>query len=422
MLFGVGSLGTGIYLTVPSVLLLYYLTDVLHVAPALAGLAVFLPRAYDIVLDPIVGWISDRTRSPMGRRRPYMLAGSAVTAVTFVLLFNAPATAADTATFWYIVAVYALSATGYSIFAVPYLAMPAEMSADPDVRTEVMAYRIGFAMAGILLGSALAPWLVAVFGGGRPGFSMMGWIVGPLAAAAMLVAFFGTRHAPVVAAGDASSGITAALADVARNRAFRRLGLAYAVQLTGLGCFNAAIPYFVVHVMGRGDADIAALFAFVLAGSIASMAPWSWLARRVGKVPAYALAVAIIVVSMGGLWFAADAASWAASVVSVAVMGIGFGGAQLLPFSVLSDVIHETASGAAGAYTGAWTAIEKAGLAVGPLIVGAALQLTGFVEGLAGSQQSAGALAGVLGVVAIVPAVLVGASLPLLRGRPEVAR
>lgn len=414
LLFGVGSLGTGIYLTVPSVLLLYYLTDVLGISAALAGLAVFLPRAYDIVLDPIMGWISDRTRSRWGRRRPYLLAGALGTAVTFVFLFNSPDLGHDRATFWYIVIVYALSATAYTVFAVPYLSMPAEMSLDPHVRTTVMSYRMGFAMSGILIGAAIAPWLVDEFGGGREGFSAMSWIIGLGCAVTMLIAFVGTRHAPVVVTASANEPVLDAFTSVARNRSFVRLGAAYAIQLSGFGCFNAAAPYFVVHVMQRTEADIAILFACVLGGSIVSMPAWSVLSRHLGKIPAYGVAVITVAVGTGGLWLAAAPTAWSLAIVMATIMGLGFGGAQLLPFSILSDVIHDTGGAAAGAYTGAWTAIEKAGLAVGPLIVGAMLYLSNFVEGAGVATQSAEALDGVRISIALIPAVLVAASLPVL--------
>src|SRR5690349_12668366 len=128
--FSIGSLGTGMYLTIPSLLLLYYLTDVLGVSPALAGLAVFVPRAWDILVDPVVGWASDRTRTRLGRRRPYLLAGAILTALSFIFLFSSPGFSSQTGRFAYVLAVYLISATAYSVFAVPYLSMPAEMSAD----------------------------------------------------------------------------------------------------------------------------------------------------------------------------------------------------------------------------------------------------------------------------------------------------
>jgi len=415
LFFATGSLGTGIFLTVPSVLLLYYLTDVLGLEPALAGLAVFLPRAYDVLLDPVMGWISDRTRSRIGRRRPYLLAGALLLAVTFVFLFNAPQLDGERALFAYVVIVYALSATAYTVFAVPYLAMPSEMSPVPEVRTEVMAWRMAFAVSGILIGSSLAPWLVAEFGGGRAGFARMSWVVGLFCAAAMLVAFFGTRRAPVTDATVPTESVRSALRNLVRNRPFSRLACAYAIQLAGLGSFNAVVPYFVVYVMRRDESAIGILLGALLGCSVLSMPLWTLIARRTGKFVAYRAAAVCIVLGTIGMWFASAPEAWAVAIAFGCLLGVGFGGAQLLPFSMLSDVICSTASTAAGTYTGAWTAIEKAGLAVGPLLVGIALQITGFVEGLGPESQTADALQGVLFSMSALPAVLVALSLPIIR-------
>lgn len=414
LLYAMGSLGTGIYLTVPSILLLFYLTDVLGLSPFLAGLAVFVPRAYDVVVDPVMGWLSDRTKSRMGRRRPYLLAGALGTGVTFVFLFNVPGSLSAQAAFWFVLIVYALSATAYSTFAVPYLSMPSEMSTDPHVRTRIMATRMAFAMTGILIGAAIAPWLVAIAGGGRNGFAHMSWLVGLICAVAMLVAFFGTRRAPVVLAPDTSSSIPAMLKKLWGDRPFVRLGTIYAIQLTGMGCLNAAAPYFVIHVMERGEADIGILFACLLGGSIISMPAWSALSRRLGKRQAYLVAVLIAAVGAAGVWLAAEPSAWAIALVSAAFIGIGFGGAQLLPFSMLSDVIHASSGGSAGAYTGAWTAIEKMGLAIGPLIVGAVLSAVGMAQTAGTKPQSAEVLLGIRACMSAIPALAVLLSLPVL--------
>lgn len=414
LLFAVGSLGTGIYLTVPSILLLYFLTDVLGIEPFLAGLAVFVPRAYDILFDPVMGWLSDRTRSRLGRRRPYLLIGALGMAVTFVFLFNVPDLANPQAIFWYVLVVYALSATAYSVFAVPYLSMPSEMSRDPHVRTSIMALRMGFAMAGILIGAAMAPWLVANSGGGRAGFAQMSWVVGLLCASAMLVAFFGTRSAPVVLDSPVYDSIPATMRRLWRDRSFVRLGMVYVTQLTGMGCLNAAAPYFVVHVMQRGEADIGFLFGCLLGGSIVSMPAWSMLSRRIGKKPAYAVAVLVTAIGTAGIWVAAVPSDWWLAVASSVLMGIGFGGSQLLPFSMLSDVIHQARAASAGSYTGVWTAIEKMGLAVGPLIVGAVLSVAGLVKTAESTHESDEVLLGIRACMAAIPALLVMASLPML--------
>src|SRR5207237_7922730 len=88
--YGLGSVATGTFGTVPGLMLLPFLTDTLGIAAALAGVIVFLPKAWDVVLNPIAGRISDRSTDPRGPRRPFLLRGGLSLAVCFALLFAAP--------------------------------------------------------------------------------------------------------------------------------------------------------------------------------------------------------------------------------------------------------------------------------------------------------------------------------------------
>jgi Na+/melibiose symporter-like transporter len=141
---------------------------------------------------------------------------------------------------------------------------------------------------------------------------------------------------------------------------------------------------------------------------------WIVAGRRLGKHGAYAAAAATIVIATTGFWFTANDPPWAQVLLLAAMLGVGFGGAQMLPFSIVGDIIQQTSAGSAGTYTGVWTAIEKAGLAAGPLIVGLLLQVSGFREGTAAGSQSEEAIAGVRAAISLFPALFVALSLPAL--------
>ncbi|MFJ9040746.1 MFS transporter [Streptomyces sp. NPDC102406] len=151
--YGLGSFATGTFGTVPGLLLLSYLTDVLGVAAGLAGLLVFLPKAWDVLLNPWIGSLSDRTtRSRLGPRRSWMLLG----ALTMPLCFAAPGLDGGPAAL-YVAVLLLLTASAYACFHVPYVALPAELTADPDERARVMSWRVAFLAVAILLSGALAP-------------------------------------------------------------------------------------------------------------------------------------------------------------------------------------------------------------------------------------------------------------------------
>jgi Na+/melibiose symporter-like transporter len=413
--YSIGSIGTGIFLTVPGVLLLYYMSEILGIPAALAGLAVFIPRIWDMVTDPVMGWISDRTRTPWGRRRPYLLAGAILTALSFVFLFNAPEFAQSSTTFFYVLTIYVLSATAYTIFAVPYLAMPSEMSPDSNDRASIMAYRMTFAMAGVLAGSAAAPALVAAFGGGRDGFAAMSFVLGGICALTMLISFIGTARAPALRPTTTPDRARPSIFIGFANRDFRMLAIAYCLQLGGLGTFTAAAPFYINHVAGRDEAALSTLFLSLLAGTMISLFVWAALGRAIGKVRAYLLAAATVLASITAVWFAKGPEDWTALLLVTGAIGVGFGGLQVLPFAMLTDVVHharERGEDLAGVLTGVWTAVEKGGLAVGPLIVGGVLSAGGFVS--AAAMQTETAILAVRIAFAAGPALLVLVSLPAI--------
>jgi GPH family glycoside/pentoside/hexuronide:cation symporter len=164
--YGAGSIGAGIFSTIPGLLLLFYLTDTLAVPAGLAGLAILIPKLWDIVTDPIVGAWSDRTRTRWGRRRPFLLAGALLLPPCFMALFMAPVGDPTVSFFWVLIA-FCAAAGAFTLFQVPYATMPTEMTGDYHERTTLVAYRMAFLTVGILAGGALAPELIE--GGGRRG-------------------------------------------------------------------------------------------------------------------------------------------------------------------------------------------------------------------------------------------------------------
>ena len=126
--YGSGSVATGAFGTVPGLMLLPYLTDSLGIAAILAGFIVFLPKAWDVILNPIAGRISDRTVDPRGPRRPWLLRGGLALAVAFALLFAAPEMGSTWVEAAWVLVCFLACATAYAFFQVPYVSMPAELT------------------------------------------------------------------------------------------------------------------------------------------------------------------------------------------------------------------------------------------------------------------------------------------------------
>jgi GPH family glycoside/pentoside/hexuronide:cation symporter len=166
--YALGSLASGTFGTVPGLLMLPYLTDTLGVGAALAGVIVFLPKAWDFFMNPIAGRLSDRVGDPRRRRRPFLLAGGIGMAASFALMFSGPQGPTWLAAGWVLV-FFVLGATSYALFQVPYLAMSAEITDSYAERTRMMTWRVVAITVTIMLVGATSPALVASWRSPWPG-------------------------------------------------------------------------------------------------------------------------------------------------------------------------------------------------------------------------------------------------------------
>lgn len=382
--YAAGSIATGVFSTVPSVLLLYFCTETLGLPPLWAGAVVFAPKVWSLVWDPLVGAWSDNHAGRAGRRRPFLLGGAAAIAAGFVLLFTPPTLPPAPLTAWMGLA-YLFLVTGYSIFAVPYIALPAEIAATAGERRRLVSWRIAAGMAGVMIGASGAAFLVAGFGGGRPGYAAMSLTIAAICAVAMHLPYRmmkGRERPPAAPGAGRRISLLASLLRAGRNHAFRDLCLAYFLQLTAVGLMMSALPYVITQGLGRGEQDIGTAMGAMLGLSMIAIPAWSALAGRIGETSGLRIAVLLFVgtaAAFGALL--AGTPSWPLALAAIALIGAPFAGVQALPFTLLAHIAHASQGDGAGSseatLTGVWTAAEKLGLALGPLLTAACLSLWG---------------------------------------------
>ncbi|MFD0201586.1 MULTISPECIES: MFS transporter [Saccharothrix] len=405
--YATGSFVTGAFGTVPGLLLLPYLTDSLAVPAAVAGLLVLVPKAWDVLFNPVAGRLSDR----VGARRPFLLRGGVATAVLFALLFAGPFT--GTGAVVYVAVVFLACATAYAFFQVPYVAMAAEITEDYDERTRLMAWRMAFLASAILVSGAGAPAVRDAVG-----YRAMGVAVALLMVVGAVVTYAGTRGVPASRRVSAGAGLGELVAAVRGSRPFRLLLAVFVVQAVGLGTMLAGVDYFARLVLGEPGLQ-AALFAGFVGPALLVMPLWQRVGRRHGKRVGLVAASVLFAVAVTGLT-AARVLPVPLVLVLMAVIGVGYAGMQVFPLAMLPDVItaEERRSGAtrAGLFSGVWTAGETLGLALGPGVYGLVLAVGGYVASTDGSVvQSSGAVTAALLGFTVIPAVLAVAALPLLR-------
>jgi glycoside/pentoside/hexuronide:cation symporter, GPH family len=377
--YAMGSFGTGVFSTVPAVLLLYFCTETLSISGSTAAVLILIPKVWSIIWDPFVGSWSDRTQHRWGRRRPFMVTGIVGMVIAFILLFNVPALPAGQTIAWVGISYFAL-ATLYSLFAVPYIAIPAEVAPDQDALARLVSSRMILVMIGILAGAAAAPMVVEAAGGGRAGYGVMGWAIGIMCFAAMSIPLLMLRgrDRPADDSGK-PEGRSSLLTDIAKSMAnvrFRRLSIAYLFQSIAFGAVSAIVPYLVTKGLGRTDADIGTALGIYLLATIVAVPFWSYLGKSFGLSAALkwsALSYGIGALAIGAVVL--FQLNWIAALVLLACAGIPFAGLQVLPFTLVGDVIRAEGTDAEGRFTGIWTAVEKLGLALGAVLVGGAVDV-----------------------------------------------
>ncbi len=414
--YGSGSVATGAFGTVPGLMLLPFLTDSLGIAALWAGLIVFLPKAWDVVLNPIAGRISDRTTDPRGPRRPWLRRAGLALAACFAMIFAGPEWESSVLEAAWVLVFFLAAATAYAFFQVPYVAMPAEITSSYDERTRLMTWRVALLALTIMLAGASAP-LIRDAVGGRDGYRVMGVAMAGLIAVGVVASYLGTRRAPTGTVVPASGTLRDQLRIVAGARDFRLLLTTFVIQALATGCMLAGVDYLATDVLGRKGASTILFVCFV--GPALLLTPvWSGLGTRIGKKQGYLFA-SLVLAAGAATAVLARSAPEAVLFGAVVLVGVGYAGCQVFPMAMLPDAAavdaRRTGENRAGVYTGVWTAAETLGLALGPAVFALVLALGDYRSSTSGGvAQPDSALTAIVLGFSVLPALLVLGSLTWL--------
>ncbi len=418
--YAIGSLGTGGFATLPGLVLVYYLTDTLGVTALAAGILVTAAKVWDVVIDPVIGGRSDRDLARTGSRRRFMVLGAVLLPVFFILTFAVPAGMPPVVAGGWVLVAFVLAATAFSLFQVPYIALPAELSQDYDERTRLLTWRVVVLTFAILLFGAGGPALRSLGGGSTFfGYLLMAVIAGLVIGAGMLASSFVAKRAVVAALTEKPASIrenyAAGIRALQRSQPFRALLATFLLQGLATGLMLAGAQYVATWVLHSEDA-VTFLFIALIAPALLAAPLWGAIANRLGKERGFwwaSILFGVAALSLLGLLWAPGA--WV--YVPVALAGAAYAGMQSLPMAMLPDVISDDAvahgDGQAGTFGGMWTAGETTGMALGATVLTIVLAIAGYAESTAGVDvvQTPAAVAGIVVSFSVVPAAIIGVSL-----------
>ena len=406
--WGLGTLGPVTVLTATNALLLRYLTDFYGLAAGLAASLIALAKFYDVFADVAMGVLSDRTRSRWGRRRPYLVLGAGLLAASLFGIFAAPAFHSQSLRVWYMGAILVIYATSYSVFNVPYMAMPGEMTRTYHERTTLMTWRVYGVGLSIMLATFVGPKLLQAFGSGMAAYRDMALVFAPIVVVAGLAAFAGTARAPATERIRQPGNFVGQLMSGLSNRPFAVLMLIKFITLLTLG-IQSIFPFFFQRILNVPNGVLGTYFLCQSTMMLATPSAWRWLSRRIGKKRTFMIALAMAVPA----WLSWQWAQQGEPLMLVYLRGVAVGasgaGVILIGQSMLPDTMEydflRTGLRREGIFAALYTTVEKLSGALGVALVGAILEHYGYVQSRgAAVVQPESALWAIRLIMAWVPA------------------
>jgi GPH family glycoside/pentoside/hexuronide:cation symporter len=329
-----------------------FYSDNVGVALGYIALGQAVARAFDAISDPLMGWISDRTRSRWGRRRPWIAIGAPLAAIFFVALFAPPEGIGPlTGAAWFTASVFLFFVLN-TIYEIPRYGLGAELTSDYHERTSLFAWRDGAVLLGTMLGSALPSLVVLALvrrGVDRAAAERAAYFWFALAFAALMVLLYAwlvvrVRENPEYARRPPNP-LVPGVRRVLRNRPFRILLLCYlATSVTGAipGIF---LPYYLHYVIGLEDwsVQMGPLLMVYFGSGFVSIPGWLKLTHRFGKRDVWVWHYVVGISASLSLYFLPVFVTGSAALPPLYAIllwaGVGFGSGALLAPSMQADVI-----------------------------------------------------------------------------------
>ncbi len=420
--WALGAFCTSVLINSTGLLHLRFMTDSLGIGAALAGTLLAISRVYDGVIDPLMGAVSDRTRSRWGRRRPWLLLGSLMCGLAMVGKFVVPDFESPSMLAAWMTLVLLFFATAYTTFRIPYLAMGADLSRSFEGRSRLMTFQVYGSSIGSLVATTAAPFLLAMQGGGRGSHEFMALVLGALILLSGLATFRLTAWAP--------EGVLTArqhytwrerFSALAQNRPFVVLIIAKTLLFIGLALHLSAVAYFVRHVLQLNDFSLGTVFLMRTLATIASQAMWPRVAASLGRRNALIIAILCDVAMFGAWWLipVEGADRW---LVALGLLGGVAGGGIFFNIQcMLPDTMDYDAKRFGlrreGMFAGIFVMTEKFTSAIATAMFGAFIGFMGYVAAAdVGAVQPASAITAIRLSVSVLPAALMLLSIGVLLG------
>ena len=375
--FGVCDIGGNLFVTIMGFYVFDFIKDVALLGAALAGTVLFAGKIWDAVIDPAIGFFSDRTKSRHGRRRPWMLGGAIAVVFFMILMYTNPHIESQ---FWlavWVIIVYCLLVTAYSVINIPYGALTPELTRNYDEQTSLNAYRMSFAVVGTFIGVG-GLFIVDMFANKDLGPMVMGGAMGLVICATALITYF-TIKEPDRAVAEASEqqGFLKTYAAAFRNRPFVLVLIAYGMHMAATAMLQSILRDYFQYIFGDEQSSKYALMPFLVM-ALVFIPIWTAISKRIGKKWAYNIGMSIFGIVLLLVFFFASTRGPMFMYVLMGIAGIGYSTNYVMPYAIIPDTVEleyaQSGVRREGAFYGLWNLVNQFG-------VGLALGISGWVLG-----------------------------------------
>lgn len=344
--YGLGDIYGGGSGVVISFYYLIFLTDVVRISPALAGTVILISKIYDSITDPFEGILADRTRTKLGRRRPYLLIGIPLVFLSFFALFYPYNAASETARFTSVILSYLFFSTIVSIVMLNYNALHSEITLDYHERSSLSSIRIFFSTVASIVAALVPLEIVKAFPDVHTGYIVMGLVFGAFFALPFIATVSAVRERPEFQRPPEPFDWKLAFIEPFKNRTFIYTLAMYLFAFVAIDTVSTIVAYFVKYFLQRSE-EVSFVNGTLLVLQVFSLPFFIWLSKRTSKVRGYIVGLIIWAVAMVFSFLLSPDNSWYWVYVFAGVVGIGTGGIVVMIYAIFPDIpdVDELKSG-----------------------------------------------------------------------------
>jgi glycoside/pentoside/hexuronide:cation symporter, GPH family len=315
--YAIGMFGTSIPINMLKAFAIFFYVDKMGLTTNQIASILFVYTFIDAADNPIYGFLSDRTRTRWGRRRPWLVISTPLMVLCFIAFYSTPASLTATALFWYAAVFYTLTGTLDSVINANYGALFPELFRTDASRAATNALRQAFQLVAMIISIALTPVVTSAIG-----YSATSILYGIVGGAVILYMAFTSKEV-AVRQEDEKPRLWHSIKCLLANRKFWIAGLTNAFYSAAMGLVLASMPFFVKYTLKIADSQATYLFASVLLIAIGFVSFWAWLVRKFSLIPIWRVALGTLCLSFIPLFFANTLIS---ALIASVFVGIGFSG------------------------------------------------------------------------------------------------